>query len=104
MVGPTTQGLDTRVARANVAPYTGDNWTDFHADNSRIVILPLVNWRQTSKNGRADIEIKGFAAFYITRYDAGQVYGRFVRLVTQGTVGPGDTTFDAGLYSAKLSE
>jgi hypothetical protein len=103
MVGPTDQALDDRFRRAGAAPYTGDTWTDFHFDNPRVVILPLVDWKSID-GGRSDIEIKGFAAFWITRYDKGEVYGRFVRIVTQGTIGPGESTFDAGLYSAKLTE
>src|SRR5262249_9557814 len=103
MVGPTTQAIDAPFPPASGEPYPGDDWTNLHPHNPRLVILPLVDWKSI-KNGRADIEILGFAAFWITRCDKGDVYGRFVRIVTQGTVGPGETTFDAGLYSARLTE
>jgi hypothetical protein len=105
MVGPTTQALDDRISRASDPRFTGDTWTDFHPDNPHVVYFPLVNWLQVSQNGRADIEILGFAAFWITHYNGGQIYGRFVRMVIPGaTEVPGVTTFDAGLYSAKLTE
>jgi hypothetical protein len=104
MAGPTTQGLDDRMARASVAPYSNDTWTSFHPDNPRVVYFPLLNWLDVSKNGRADIQILGFAAFWITRYSSGQVYGRFVRMVAPGSDATGASTFDAGLYSARLTE
>jgi hypothetical protein len=104
MVGPTTQGLDPRAAAASVSPYTSDTWTNFHLDNPRVVVLPLVDWLSATKGGQSTLTIKGFAAFYITHYGNGDVYGRFVRMVVKGTVVSGQTTFDAGLYSGRQTE
>ena len=103
MVGPTNQGFDDRMARAADSRYANDTPDNFLPDNPHVVIFPLVDW-QSINGGRASIQLKGFAAFWITRYSGGDIYGRFVRTVEMGTGTPGGSTFDAGLYSVRMTE
>lgn len=115
MSGPTADALvndaNSRLNRAANAPYDEDTYDNFHPGNPRIVIFPLVDW-QNSKGGSANLEVKGFAAFWIESYNdnSKQISGRFVRAVTTGSW-PGvsvDTTssdaFDGGFWEATISD
>ena len=74
------------------------------ADNScqRIVTVPIIeSW--DGVNGRSDVNIIGFAAFWIEEVDPNgndkAVVGRFIEYVTGGTFGPGESF---GIYGVKL--
>jgi Flp pilus assembly protein TadG len=85
---------DARFLRAGVDPYANDQWYDFHPGNPRMVIVPLVDWIGADKGGKVYLQLKGFAAFYITRAgddSKGEIYGHFVRYTTADD-GSGDLT------------
>jgi hypothetical protein len=115
MTGPARQALalasdggdsDSRFQRAAVSDtYASDSWSSFHGGNSHIVILPLVDWKSLDKGGKANIEILGFASFYVTRVSSGEIYGRFVRYVdnSDGSDSSGSPD-DTGLYISRMVE
>jgi hypothetical protein len=106
MTGPTNQGLDDRMLRASDPRFANDNADNFLPDNPHVVYFPLVDWlAYDSLTGRSSIQLKGSAAFWITRYSGGQIYGRFVRTVVLGaTIDGNGGVFDNGLYAAKMTQ
>lgn len=124
MKGPSVDALalhsnggdtDSRFERAQAYPWNNDTYSNFDANNPRVVALPLVDW--TAANGSStDVPIKGFAAFWIDSINtgSGDITGRFIRY----TVGPNgkpawtgisidpetSSDFDSGLWSAHLVE
>lgn len=62
----------------------------------RVVIVPLVD---DFKNGRSEVEVLGFAAFWIDSIHKHEINGRFIEIVSGGTFGPGE---DYGIHGVKL--
>jgi hypothetical protein len=115
MTGPTEQALVTetssRLNRAASFPYANDTYQSFRPGNPRIVILPLVDWKN-AKSGSSNLEVKGFGAFWVDTYDSStkSIKGRFVRAVTLGTWSgvsvdtSSSDAFDGGFWLANLTE
>lgn len=80
----------------------GDVNTTCCRGGSRIVTVPIIEtWE--SVNGRSDVIIIGFAAFWVEEVEPNgndkAVIGRFIKLVRDGSFGPGE---DFGIYGVKL--
>jgi len=79
-------------------------YDNFPRDSIRVWTIPLVDTFQV--NGRGEIKVVGFAAFYLEQIQgqSGQIeiQGRFVRFVANAEVDLNLT--DTGLYGAKLSK
>ena len=58
------------------------------ADNScnRVVIVPIIE--SFNVNGKKDVKIVGFAAFWIESISQHETKGRFIEIVTGGTFAP----------------
>lgn len=97
MVGPTRNAVANRIAQDTV--YTNDTtaWEDWKAgydqstgsytDTPRIVITPIVHDPGGTLNGRSDLTVVGFAAFFIESQDSdGNVTGHFISATTYENV------------------
>lgn len=97
MSGPTGQGVSYRIGLDSAAGFE-----TVAKDSPRIVIVPVID--SLAVEGRTDVEIVGFAAFFLegtggTGTD-NYVYGKFIQEVV-----PGDITGSSagyGLYGATL--
>lgn len=69
------------------------------ADNTckRVVVVPLIE--TFNVNGKSDVMVVGFAAFWIESISKHETKGRFIEIVRGGTFGPGE---DFGIYGVKL--
>ena len=90
MSGPTTQGVDFRLAGHEDETY------DDHPDSSpRIVIAPVLD--EFDCSGKCQVQIVGFAAFFLEGVGGqGQnnyVYGRFLHFITEGEIGDGENPY-----------
>lgn len=97
MSGPVSQSISYRMQQ-------GQGWTFATATDGcpRVMLLPVVN--TLNVNGRSNVTIVGFAAFYLDGLQGSgghqQIVGRFLQMVIPGTIGQG-TNF--GLYGAHLT-
>jgi Flp pilus assembly protein TadG len=99
MVGPTTQAVRDRFDRAAANPdWADDNCSSIDYGNPRVVLVPIVT---PMANGRTDVTILGFAAFYLLSYHSGQVTGCFTGYTIPNAGGSGP---DFGVYTFKLIE
>ncbi|RHW42545.1 hypothetical protein D1B31_02800 [Neobacillus notoginsengisoli] len=100
--GQVTQGFESRISNDNGIEKCQSYET---ADDScqRVIIVPLV--KEVVLSGKTQVEIVGFAAFYITRVenDKGDkiVEGKFIKTYTVGEFGGEE---DYGIYKASLVE
>ncbi len=96
MSGPVSQAISYRLQQ-------GEGWTFATASNGcpRVILLPVVN--TLNVNGRSNVTIVGFAAFYLDGLQGSgghqQIVGQFLQMVVPGTIGQG-TNF--GLYGVRL--
>ena len=69
------------------------------ADNTckRVVILPLIETFDV--NGKSDVMVVGFAAFWIESISKHEAKGKFIEIVRGGSFGPGE---NFGIYGVKL--
>lgn len=97
MSGPTNQGVDYRVSLDPAATFE-----TVSRGSPRIVIVPVID--SLAGNGRHDVQIVGFAAFFLEgtggNGNNNYVTGRFMNMVVAGDIA--NTTTDYGLYGAKL--
>ncbi len=94
MAGPTQQGLEARVAAG-----AGYAWDTVPLGSPAVVDLPIIS---QPGNGRTDVTILGFAAFFLTGVDcSGDVQGVFLDAVTSGQFGGGASY---GLQAERLIE
>jgi len=100
-VGPVSSGIDIRMAENN-----GDSscnaFSTVKSDCPRVIYLPVVN--TLAVNGKKDVTIVGFAAFFLDGFDGSggheQVMGRFLQIVRPGTVGIGN---NYGAFTERLT-
>lgn len=95
MVGPTKDGVSYRVDADPAATYDA-----VQEGSSRIIVVPLLESLEV--NGRKDVRVKGFAAFFLESMTGQVVTGKFLHLVVAGEIGGGAT--DYGVYAAGLIE
>jgi len=82
LIGPTSQAVvhdpvpkDALFEQAAREPYLDDTCQSFDFGNPRVVIVPIIS---SLGNGRTDVTVLGFAAFFILGFEHGQVTGCFV--------------------------
>jgi hypothetical protein len=85
-VGPTDQGIATRVADGLLADPAG-TWDAHSLADPRVVLVPLVDW--SGCNGSCTVPIKGFAQVWITGAAGADILGIFVGQAVNGSASPG---------------
>ena len=102
MVGPTNHavrtGEDSLFGRAQQAPWADDTWDNYDYGNPRIVIVPIIS---PLSNGRTDVEILGFAAFWVQSCVGQEVSGYFLDYTVPNAGGTGP---DYGVFTFRLTE
>jgi len=92
MVGPTRQAVigndDSLFQRASSDPWADDTWDNYDYGNPRIVIVPIIS---PLGNGRSEVEVLGFASFWVESCTGQEVTGYFISYTTPeaGGSGPG---------------
>jgi hypothetical protein len=86
---------DSRLSRAQNAPWTGDTYLSFRADNPRLMIVPLVDYVDgTGSNAR--FVVHRFGAFWLEDVIANgndrEIVGRFLDFSKPGGTGYGIKT------------
>ncbi len=107
MAGPTETAMRQFLAEAgDDYGYTdsdGDGLADFHPGNPRLMLVPVIDPTTADKGGRTQVQVVGFAAFWIDDYGVsgqGEIRGRFVRYLIQGD--DRASADDFGLRTARL--
>jgi len=102
MVGPTNQAVerddDSLFTRALNEPWTNDTWDEYDYGNPRIVIVPIID---TVSGGRTDVEIMGFATFWVESCSGHEVTGYFIDYTIPDAGGSGG---DYGVFTFRLIE
>jgi hypothetical protein len=99
MSGPTSEGVDYRM---NLD--LGATFETKGKGSPRILVVPIIDSLEV--NGRGEVKIVGFAAFFLEgaggRGNENYVTGTFMNLVTPGDISVGTTNY--GLYGSTLIE
>lgn len=103
MSGPTRQGVEYRMDLCRNRCHHECSWDDFAPGCPRLIYVPIVT---EPSHGRSTVTIVGFAAFFLEGVGGrggghAEVYGRFIRMVTEGEYGDGG---DYGLQAYRLIE
>ncbi len=102
MVGPSRQAVlsdeESLFQRAEEEPWADDTWDDYDYGNPRIVIVPII---APLGNGRVEVEILGFASFYVESCTGQEVKGYFIDYTIPDAGGSGP---DYGVSTFKLIE
>ena len=102
MIGPTRQAIstddDSLTERASVEPWADDTWDNYDYGNPRVVILPIIS---PLSNGRTEVEVLGFAAFWVESMQGQEVKGYFISYTIPDAGGSGP---DYGLSTFRLIE
>lgn len=101
-VGPTAQAvatdLDSLLKRASVPPWTDDTFNNYDYGNPRVAIVPIIS---PMGNGRDEIRVLGFGAFWINSVKGQVVDGYFISYSIPNAGGEGP---DYGLRTFRLTE
>lgn len=99
MSGPTSQGVDYRIGLDPTATFA-----TVQKGSPRILTVPIID--SLDVNGRSDVQIVGFAAFFLEGVGGhgnnNYVTGKFMQMVMPGDISTGDTGY--GLYGSTLIE
>ncbi|MBP8953459.1 MAG: hypothetical protein KBI47_13770 [Armatimonadetes bacterium] len=85
-VGHWADALQVRVDSAQAAPWTGDTFGDFRADNPRIMMVPLVRYNGGTGSG-AGFEVVRVGAFWLEGVCTNgnkTISGRFIDFIRPG--------------------
>ncbi len=97
--GATSTGVEYRISLDPTATFA-----TVQAGSPRILIVPIID--SLIVNGRSEVQIVGFAAFFLEGVggegNKNYVTGRFLEMVVLGDTGSGDTSY--GLYGCSLIE
>jgi hypothetical protein len=102
MVGPTRHAVQTEedslFQRALEPPWDDDTWGKYDYGNPRIVIVPIIS---ALGGGRTEVEIMGFASFWVESCTGQEVSGYFIdyTIPNAGGSGPGH-----GVWTFRLIE
>ena len=94
MVGPTRQGVDALIAMDPQAAWDGTQITNsLYPDmtSPRIVKIPLYDPDYAPESGRNTILVTGLASFFVTEMQGKNVIGIFLKKVTTGRFGIGNS-------------
>jgi len=99
MSGPTGNGVDYRISLDPTATFA-----TVQKGSPRILVVPIID--SLTVNGRSQVQIVGFAAFFLEgvggKGNKDYVTGKFMQMVMSGDSGGGGTGY--GLYGAALLE
>ena len=102
MVGPTRQAVstdsDSLFKRAQQPPWADDSWNNYDYGCPRIVVVPIIS---PLGNGRTDVEILGFASFFVQSATGQEVKGYFIGYTIPQAGGSGP---DFGVFTFRLIE
>jgi Flp pilus assembly protein TadG len=93
-VGPIDQGMSDRMNAAATSDPTG-TYLSHNEGDPRAVVFPLVDWNN-QPNGRAAVQVKGFAMAWVDSVAGGQINAHWIQQVTPGSV-PNTTAADNGV-------
>lgn len=98
-VGPVREAISTRISQDIGKPQCSSATT---ADNGckRVIYLPVIDGLQ-NVNGRSNVTVVGFAAFWLEEIQNKIIYGKFIKAVDSGEIGETGSD-DFGLYAVKL--
>lgn len=97
MAGKTQSGVRNRIARDT----SGCTFEEIKPGCTRLVIVPVIS--PYSKPGRNQVEILGFAAFFLEGNNGDSyIVGRFVEMAVDGIAGDGNGSY--GLRAYRLVE
>jgi hypothetical protein len=86
---------DSRLARGTSGVYASDTFTSYHADNPRIMIIPLVDYVDGTGSGARFI-VRRFGAFWledvVNSTSDKKIVGRFIDFTQPGGTGAGIKT------------
>ncbi|MBN1894449.1 hypothetical protein JW906_08135 [bacterium] len=94
MVGPTRQGVDALIAMDPQAAWDGTRVTgSLYPDmtSPRIIKIPLYDPDLAPESGRNTIIVTGLASFFVTGMQGNNVIGIFLKKVTTGRFGYGNS-------------
>lgn len=84
MTGPTRQGVNWRIDLDPEATFD-----TVRPGSPRLVFVAVVD-SSIGADGRTEVEVQGFAAFFLEGANGGEVTGRFIRWLTPGDSGGPD--------------
>lgn len=92
-----------RMQRATWPKWAGDTFTDFHKDNPRIMLIPLVTYLGGTGSG-AEFRIERFGAFWLDDVQGGQkkIIGRFIEYDLPGGDVNNDAPFDDRVFATTM--
>lgn len=105
MAGPTNQGLTYRIQSDYGRPDC-ENMETAGRKCARYLLVPIID--SLDVNGRKEVEVVGFAAFYMKdlkvyeNKQVSEIKGQFIRTVYPGEIAETDDPEEFGLYSTKL--
>ncbi len=93
----------SRLERGTSGKWANDTFYDYHADNPRIMLLPLVSYHEgTGSNAR--FEIEKFGAFWLEGVNQGQkeIIGRFIEFDMPGGDPNSQLQSNTGVFATQL--
>lgn len=100
--GKVKEAIDTLIQNDKSKPKCQDPST---ADNScdRVITIPVIDtW--DGANGKSNLNIVGFASYWVESYEDKKLTGHFIRSVSRGEIGKDSGIGEFNVYGVKLVE
>jgi Flp pilus assembly protein TadG len=72
-----------------------------------ITVVVIENWTDVNGKevtGKSEVNVIGFAAYWIEKYEDKKLYGQFIKMISPGEIGSGTGIGEYTLYGVKLVE
>ncbi len=95
---------NARLERGTSGEFAGDTFTDYDAENPRIMLVPLVSYVGGTGAG-AEFRIEKFGAFWLEEVTTGHpngIWGRFIEYDMPGGDPNSSLTTSSGVFATKL--
>lgn len=93
----------SRLEQGTSGKWAGDTFTNYHQDNPRIMLVPLVSFTGGTGSG-AEFRIEKFGAFWLEGFQQGQkkVWGRFIEYDMPGGSPNSQLESNSGVFATQL--
>lgn len=100
--GKVDEAINTLIARDSPKPQCQSAATADNSCDRVITIVVIDSW--DGANGKSKLNVVGFAAYWLEKYEDKTIYGKFIKMVSPGEIGAGTGIGDYNLYGVKLVE
>ncbi|MEH7374832.1 TadE/TadG family type IV pilus assembly protein [Neobacillus drentensis] len=106
-VGQVDKGIEYLIASDASKPHCQSASTADNLCKRVVTVVVIEKWEDVDGKkvtGKSELNVIGFAAYWIEKYEDKKLYGHFIKMISAGEIGNGTGIGEYDLYGVKLVE